>query len=304
MAKPKEIEGLDCGAPASGAAALVLRERFDEMMEFRAPALDFSDIEGVHDMRVAARRLRSALRDFAPLFTEDSFSGVRAAIKDVADALGEVRDRDVEIEALKRFRERAENDGVKKGIEKLIRARRAERGRARQELKKILSARAAADLRKAFAAAAGEAVEREIPGKDFSQFGRETVRARLEEFCERSASLYSPFRTKRLHKLRIYAKRLRYAIQLYEPCLDKKAQSFAKEIARMQDFLGGVHDADERIESLGAAFPETPKSARETAFWLLGEFVRERHENYLGALELWREWQARDFAGKLRKLIF
>ncbi|MFN2390604.1 MAG: CHAD domain-containing protein [Pyrinomonadaceae bacterium] len=67
MAKAKEITGLDCAASAMEWAAEVLRVRFDEVVNLRDSALDFSDIEGVHSMRVATRRLRSALRDFTPL---------------------------------------------------------------------------------------------------------------------------------------------------------------------------------------------------------------------------------------------
>ncbi len=60
MAKAKEIAGLDCAADALNWAAEVLRVRFDEVVGLRGAALDFSDIEGVHAMRVATKRLRSA----------------------------------------------------------------------------------------------------------------------------------------------------------------------------------------------------------------------------------------------------
>ncbi|HEU4595360.1 MAG TPA: CHAD domain-containing protein, partial [Pyrinomonadaceae bacterium] len=66
MAKAKKIEGLDCGADAGSGVRQVLLTRLGEMCEFREAALDWSDPEGVHDMRVASRRLRSALRDFMP----------------------------------------------------------------------------------------------------------------------------------------------------------------------------------------------------------------------------------------------
>ena len=67
MAKAREITGLDCEANAIECAAKILRARFEEVLEFRSAALDSEGIEGVHDMRVATRRLRSALRDFAYL---------------------------------------------------------------------------------------------------------------------------------------------------------------------------------------------------------------------------------------------
>ena len=53
MAKAKEITGLDCAADALLWAAEVLRASFGEVLTLRSAALDFTDIEGVHAMRVA-----------------------------------------------------------------------------------------------------------------------------------------------------------------------------------------------------------------------------------------------------------
>ena len=60
--------------------------------------LDTSDIERVHDMRVASRRLRAVLEIFAPCFPTREFSGVLRDVKALADALGERRDPDVHID--------------------------------------------------------------------------------------------------------------------------------------------------------------------------------------------------------------
>jgi CHAD domain-containing protein len=101
MAKAKKIEGLDCGATAAAGIRLVLLARFDEMAEYRSAALDFADVEGVHDMRVASRRLRSALRDFGPhVRRPPRLARVRGELKELAGALGTVRDEDVAIAAL------------------------------------------------------------------------------------------------------------------------------------------------------------------------------------------------------------
>ena len=75
-----------------------------EVVEHSRDVLDIGDIERLHDMRVATRRLRAALEIFAPCFPRKQ--RLRAALKEVkaiADALGERRDRDVAIEALEAF---------------------------------------------------------------------------------------------------------------------------------------------------------------------------------------------------------
>src|SRR5262249_22598989 len=61
------------------------------------------DVEAIHDMRVAIRRLRVALSNFACCLLPEDSLGVRLQLKALADALGKVRDLDVMIEALKKM---------------------------------------------------------------------------------------------------------------------------------------------------------------------------------------------------------
>ncbi len=77
MSKAKEITGLDCSDDVLTWANKVLRVRFEEILEKRDAALHSEDIEGVHDMRVATRRLRSALHDFAPLMKKKPLKKIK-----------------------------------------------------------------------------------------------------------------------------------------------------------------------------------------------------------------------------------
>ncbi|HEX5966530.1 MAG TPA: CHAD domain-containing protein, partial [Pyrinomonadaceae bacterium] len=92
MAKAKRIKGIDCKDAAPAGIRLVLQTRFEEMYGFRQAALDWSDPEGVHSMRVASRRLRSAMRDFMPYLRQRGLTPVLKQTKSIAAALGEVRD--------------------------------------------------------------------------------------------------------------------------------------------------------------------------------------------------------------------
>ena len=60
-----------------------------ELFEQSHNVLDTSDIERVHDMRVATRRLRAVLEIFAPCFEPSLHRGVLDDVKALADALGE-----------------------------------------------------------------------------------------------------------------------------------------------------------------------------------------------------------------------
>src|ERR1043166_2328616 len=106
MAKAKRIR-IKCKAPATLGIKLVLATRFEELLEWRDSALDWSDPEGVHSMRVASRRLRSALRDFMPYVRKRRLASVLKRLRGLADALGEVRDHDVAILALEEILKQA-----------------------------------------------------------------------------------------------------------------------------------------------------------------------------------------------------
>jgi CHAD domain-containing protein len=103
VAKAREIPGLSGDDSYAAAAADVVEVRAQELVEHSAGVLDVGDIERVHDMRVASRRLRAALEVFEPCFPRKRFRSTLDEVKAVADALGERRDRDVAIAALEQF---------------------------------------------------------------------------------------------------------------------------------------------------------------------------------------------------------
>ncbi len=103
MAKAREISGLSCDQPYGNAAALIVEVRAAELAAHAAGVLDTEDVERVHDMRVATRRLRAALEVFEPCFPRKPFRAALKEVRALADALGERRDRDVAIGSLRSF---------------------------------------------------------------------------------------------------------------------------------------------------------------------------------------------------------
>jgi CHAD domain-containing protein len=103
VAKAREIQGLLRDDSYAEAAAKVVEVRARELAQHSAGVLDVGDIERVHDMRVATRRLRAALEVFEPCFPRKRLKAALRDVKEVADALGERRDRDVAIAALEQF---------------------------------------------------------------------------------------------------------------------------------------------------------------------------------------------------------
>jgi CHAD domain-containing protein len=128
MAKAQDIDV----APSElfrQAAARIVRVRAGELFQNADGVLDTGDIERVHDMRVASRRLRAVLEIFAPCFPRSEFAGVLRDVKQLADALGERRDPDVHIDALASF-SKALPAGYKPGVARLVEDLRARQTRA------------------------------------------------------------------------------------------------------------------------------------------------------------------------------
>ena len=137
MAKAREIEGFAEAGSFAEAAALAVETRTEELFSFAEGVLDTSDIERVHDMRVASRRLRAALEIFAPCFSKSAHREVLREVKALADDLGERRDRDVQIAELERIA-RSLGASDRAGVGELIRTLRAEQEAANAVLAEAL----------------------------------------------------------------------------------------------------------------------------------------------------------------------
>lgn len=137
MAKAAEIQGLTAEDEVRAAAVKILWTRFEEMWAFRDAVIKDFDADAVHDMRVASRRLRTAMQTFRPCFPRKSYKKHYERVRSVADALGEVRDRDVILDELKADLEQLPLD-QQSGVEALVEGLRAERKAGRQELRALL----------------------------------------------------------------------------------------------------------------------------------------------------------------------
>jgi CHAD domain-containing protein len=155
VARAREVE-LDCEASFGLAAARVVEVRAAEVFEHSAGVLDLDDVEAVHDMRVATRRLRAALEVFEPCFPRKRFRKALKRVKGLADALGERRDLDVEIELLEGLAgEVGGEDG--EALAGLIGDLRARQRRANDDLAPFVAAKRLKKLRRRLAKLVGEA---------------------------------------------------------------------------------------------------------------------------------------------------
>ena len=147
MARARAIPELSCDESFAATAVRVVEVRAAEIFEHSDGVLDVGEIEHLHDMRVATRRLRAAMEIFKPCFPGKRFKPVLKEVKALADALGERRDRDVSIGVLEGFAAGI-REGDRIGVETLIASLREEQALANEELRPHLTVARLAALRR------------------------------------------------------------------------------------------------------------------------------------------------------------
>src|SRR5215217_2056832 len=112
--------------------------RWDAVWKAVPVAIAGEDIEGVHDVRVASRRLRAAMDVAIGCFPDDWYRPLHRLAKEITGALGEVRDRDVLLEHLTKQRNEAA-PGERPGIDRLVARVSRERDAARGKMLAFLA---------------------------------------------------------------------------------------------------------------------------------------------------------------------
>jgi CHAD domain-containing protein len=198
------------------------------------------DPEGVHQMRVATRRLRSDLRTFRPLLDYDWASSLRQELRRLARLLGDVRDGDVLLAKLRRSA--AELD-VSEGAAPALETLRARRDAAHADLLEALRDTSYAELLDLLVDAANEPALAPGAPDPASEALPALVRHPWRRLAKKAKRLGDQPSDERLHELRIRTKRARYAAEAAAPVLGKQARAFAQAAARLQDVLGDLNDA-------------------------------------------------------------
>jgi CHAD domain-containing protein len=156
MAKARRIPGLDGEITFGEAAARAVEVRTQEVFSFSEGVLDTSDPERVHDMRVATRRLRAALEIFAICFPKAEHKELLREVKRLADALGERRDPDVQIELLEALKLEL-GQGERTGVNGLIAELRARQAHGNEIVEAEIERASEMNLEERLIALAGQA---------------------------------------------------------------------------------------------------------------------------------------------------
>jgi hypothetical protein len=134
MAKAFPLLTVDPNGTLQDNAPLMLHIRLGELLGFARHIADVERVTELHNMRIAAKRLRYTLELFLPYAvgpTAKQISGLIDKTKKIQDMIGDIHDRDVRVPLLADFLQRHEDDHpeIRIGLERLIDRELSERER-------------------------------------------------------------------------------------------------------------------------------------------------------------------------------
>jgi CHAD domain-containing protein len=261
------------GQLVANAISTALAELFAEDPSVRLG----KDPEAVHNARVAVRTLRSHIRTFARLLAGEPLESDR--LRELGGELGEVRDREVMLELLRsRTEELPTEDHGPAGA--TLGRLEAELEAARGRLSAFMDSDAYVDLLEGLVEFARAPAFNELAELPADQVAVELARRPWRRLRKAVQALPHSPEPAQLHRIRILAKRSRYAAEAVAPVVGKRAVRFAEAAAGLQSVLGEYHDAVTAEAWLRAA-PGTGRrafAAGELAASLRarGEWMRSR----------------------------
>ena len=283
--------------------------------------LNRSNIEDVHDIRVASRRISAVLDSFSDFLPGKKAKSWKKEIGSITKSFGKVRDIDVQLDWIKEILTKTDDKKLHAGIRR-IKLRLDQKRRERQD-----------HTTETTASLMGSATIQEITqwvdtilasGDENIQFspslyqlGYKQIQNRLDEFLFYEVFIFDTQRVEELHAMRICAKKLRYALEVFSD-LYLQETDFAQNITRQaQDYLGEIHDCDVWIDYLPKfmekefirikefyGYTRPYSRIRPGIEYLILNRQEERQRLYRDFLKDWKEWKLKETWLNLRKVIF
>jgi len=226
----------------------VIGERVQKLLSHEEGTRKDTDVEALHDMRVASRRLREAFEIFDFCFPQKSYQKLYRRIKLVTRALGEVRNADVAIMYYKSLSATTDDILVQVALEDILRRLARIRRQARLQLTKGLDesrvSQLPAELANVFVRVENLPVRYQRGPRQSIVLARRQLSQRVRDFFSARAAVAGENDEVNLHKVRISIKKLRYAIETLYYTVGEAVTGNLKELKLLQEALGELHDRD------------------------------------------------------------
>lgn len=240
--------GINAITPPRLCVRQVIGSRLQKMLSHENGARQDADIEALHDMRVASRRLREAFEMFDFCFPAKSYQKIYRRIKQVTRALGEARNADVAMAYFNGLSAATDDILVHVALEDLLRRLARSRRQARLRLVSGLDQcrlqKLPGELGQVFSRIEAMPARYQRGPRQSIVLARRLLSQRVREFFAASAAVAGEDDEVNLHKVRIATKKLRYAAEALDYAVGENITDNLKTLKQLQETLGEIHDRD------------------------------------------------------------
>jgi CHAD domain-containing protein len=278
------------------------------------------DIEAIHRMRVASRRMRSAFPLFETCYAAKYRTGWRNGIRQITRALGLARDTDVQIERLKNFLSSIQEVRCRPGVRRLILRLQQKRARLQGRVNLALDELEKKRLLDSMDEQNRARIGVQEPGEPYT-FGlyalaKGAILDLMKKFLDFEVFIRDPDAVAELHAMRITAKQLRYTLEIFASLYPNELKNHIQAVKAAQEMLGDIHDCDvwaiylpvflekERqriIKFYGHAGPYKMLLPGITCFQEDRRTTRQK--TYEEFLTTWEKWKEKDLWNSLAQTV-
>ncbi len=239
----------------SEAGRKILFHQFEIMLKHEPGVRVDGNIDAIHDMRVATRRMRSAIKLFHPYYKKSSPVRIfERSLKTIANALGAVRDMDVFQDKIRKYAEGLQ-EAERDSLNELSKEFNVNTDNARQKLIEFLDSSRyrgfvatfheflttpGAGSQTRFALGEAHIVRHVVPPLLYTQYT--TMRTYETVFAVTNLDTF--------HELRIEGKRFRYTLEFFAEVLGAESKTVINAVKTLQDHLGDLQDARVAVDLL------------------------------------------------------
>jgi CHAD domain-containing protein len=300
-------EGSYSGTTEFGQAGrIIIRRQIEHILTRRYAAGYLGDLEYVHEMRVATRRMRAAIRVFEDVL---ELGRLKAQIANLADVLGQARDLDVFLDFLREYRDGC--SGIRRAFaEEMISSWNVRRRASYRKVEAIMGSAAfgafIGHAHKSFCLPVGADGGPKATSAGWKEPLWREARAILHREL-RKMFRYAPdlkqYSPRKLHRLRIAGKRMRYLSEFFMPLYGRQIIEPIDYVKDVQAFLGDSHDSEVFIDQVREYVKSRSNGVADKSGPLIRSLQQRRRRSLSKATKVWGKLRGRSLGQKFMTLV-
>ena len=281
-----------------------LTDNFSKLIE---GVIADKDIEYVHKTRVTSRRLRAALPIFQSCFAKKDYETWVPRLRQITRLLSSARDLDVQITFMEQYVKKLTSPTEQTTMRALLKDNKSSRRKVQSAVKvgldKLKTMDTLGKIRGVCIQTIAECKE-SFDSPSITQEAHWHISDRLNDFLSMQQYVKIEDANRQHHQMRIYAKKLRYTMELFSSVYPNKLKKEIDTIKAFQDELGELHDYiiwNEYISKVKKKRIANKVALNQTLKNFSMYIKQKREEHYHNFIELWSACISSDFFEQIRK---